>query len=178
MSGRTKPARRRTAMRRITANGIDTQNPWIRAAIASQTEAKMREEAQDRQRIEAEFASQLTTTRLALYSMEHGQDATDMLARLMVVIGTPCEAGAQTESIGRDAPWVRQLHGALRTLQSMCLADYRWDSRYADAIDRAIEVAGEDRTTLPVDNYAKAWIEANGLAHIVWAHQITPESIA
>jgi hypothetical protein len=69
-----------------------------------------------------EFADQLITTRISMLSAQDGEDATELLARLSVVIGTPCEAGARQH--GRDQPWVRQLHGALRTIQSMCLDGY------------------------------------------------------
>lgn len=176
---RAKPRRQpANPLHRVTANGIDPRNPWVQVAMRKAVEAEARAAEERRQQARAELASQITKTRLQLYSMAHGQDATEMIAQLMVAIGTPCEAGAQTPGIGRAAPWVRQLHGALRTLQSMCMAGYRWDSVTAHALDRAIEVAEEERDGISVETFARAWVEANGLAAIVLAHQIDHRSIA
>lgn len=149
--------------------GIDPRNPWMRAATLRQHEQTKAQAAQD-------FASQLLTTRLNLWAMRQDEDATDIIAQLVVVIGTPCEAGAQT--FGREAPWVRQLHGALRTLQTMCLAGYRWQETAAPALDRALDLAAVDHAAITPETFTKAWKEANGLAAIVLAHQVSKESIA
>jgi len=99
-----------------------------------------------------------------------------MLAKLSVIIGTPCEAGART--VGRSAPWVRQLHGALRSVQAMCLAGYKWNASFAPALERAIDLAEEHQNGLPVDVFTKAWIEANGMATLVLAHRVDAETVA
>lgn len=124
-----------------------------------------------------EFASQIATTRIKLYMLQAGEDATDMLAALAVVLGTPCEAGARIH--GHDAPWVRQLHGALRTVAALCLQHgYRWQPEYAPAINRAIDLAVEHRPELDNDTFTEAWIEANHMANLILAHSLTPETVA
>jgi hypothetical protein len=130
----------------------------------------------EHQRIDAEFQSQLTTTRIKLWGAADGDDATELLAALSVVIGTPCEAGARVH--GRDAPWVRQLHGALRTLQAMCLQGYRWQPQYAPALDAALDIAATAGLDLPTPTFTAAWIEANSFAGQVLAHTVDRETIA
>lgn len=130
-----------------------------------------------RARAATEFQSQITTTRLKLYMLQAGDDATEMLAALAVVIGTPCEAGARVH--GHDAPWVRQLHGALRTVAAVCLQHgYRWQPEYAPAINRAIDLAVEHRPELDHKTFTDAWVEANGMANLILAHSLTPETVA
>ena len=121
------------------------------------------------------FADQLLTTRLCLLSADDGEDATELLSRLAVVIGTPCEAGAR---LGIKAPWVRQLHGALRTIQGMCLTGYVWQSQYALALDRAIEVAGQERHELDAETFQAAWFEACALSSQIMAHTVTADAVA
>lgn len=130
-----------------------------------------------RARAERDFGSQITTTRIKLYMLQAGEDATDTLAALAVVIGTPCEAGARIH--GHDAPWVRQLHGALRTVAAICLQhSYRWQPEFADAINRAIDLAVEHRPELDHKTFTEAWVEANGMANLILAHSLTPETVA
>jgi hypothetical protein len=127
------------------------------------------------QRAQEEFADQLLTVRISMLSAEDGEDATELLAKLAVVIGTPCEAGAR--QYGHTEPWVRQLHGALRTIQAMCLQGYRWQAHYALALDRAIEVAAEPRE-LDDPGFTDSWIEASGLAGRILNHDVDAEAIA
>jgi len=127
-------------------------------------------------RAEDEFRSQVITTRIKLFQAEEGEDATELLSCLAVVIGTPCEAGAR--QYGHTEPWVRQLHGALRTIQHMCLGGYTWQPQYAHALNRAIEIATEERNDLDNDTFTQAWAEANGLCNQIMAHTVTQESIA
>jgi hypothetical protein len=124
-----------------------------------------------------EFESQLLDTRIKLLSATDGHDATELLAMLSVVIGTPCEAGARQYS-GHAYPWIGQLHGALRTLQGMCLTGYCWQSQYALALDRALEIAGEDRPELDDHIFAESFIDANTLATQILRHEVTPQSVA
>lgn len=121
------------------------------------------------------FADQLLTTRLCLLSADDGEDATELLSRLAVVIGTPCEAGAR---LGLKTPWVRQLHGALRTIQTMCLDGYAWQSQYALALDRAIEVAGQERHELDAQTFEQAWLEACALSTQIMNHTVTVDAVA
>lgn len=119
---------------------------------------------------DAEFKSLILTTRIKILTMNDGIDATEMLASLTVVVGTVCEAGAQ--QFGRELPWVRQLHGALRTVLAMCLAGYKWQSQYAAALDCAVGVAAQDRPELNAQIFIDAWDGARGLADIIFAHQV------
>lgn len=144
-------------------------NPVARAYQRAGTQS-------DQQRAQAEFADQLLTTRITMLSTQDGDDATELLARLAVVIGTPCEAGAR--QYGHTYPWVRHLHGALRTIQAMCLAGYRWQAQYALALDRAVQIAAEDHHELDAATFTQAWVEANGLASNILRHSITPDAIA
>lgn len=124
-----------------------------------------------------EFASQLLDTRIKLLSAVHGEDATDLLACLAVVIGTPCEAGARVH--GHTHPWVRQLHGALRTVQDLCTTHhYTWRAEYALALDRAVELAGQQRHELDAHVFAEAWAEALWLCNAILSHSVTSEAVA
>jgi hypothetical protein len=121
------------------------------------------------------FADQLLTTRLCLLSADDGSDATELLSRLAVVIGAPCEAGAR---LGIKDTWVRQLHGALRTIQAMCLNGYVWQSQYALALDRAIEVAGEERHELDAQTFQDAWLDACALSTQIMNHTVSADAVA
>ena len=122
-----------------------------------------------------DFMSQVLDTRIKLYSATAGDDATELLASLAVVIGTPCEAGARL--FGR-APWVVQLHGALRTIQQMCLQGYTWQPIFAPALNAAIDQAVAERNGIDPGTFMDALIEANALAKQVLNHTVQPDSIA
>lgn len=130
-------------------------------------------------RAEAEFQAQVTTVRLRLVMATDGDDATDLLAVLAVVIGTPCIFGAQV--FGRTH-WVRQLHGALRTIQTMCLDGYHWQAQYALAMDNAVELAaGQDIgeiTPALREQFQQAWLDANAFAGLIHQHQVTKDTVA
>lgn len=136
-----------------------------------------REDAYTRRRASREFNSQALTLRIKLFQMEHGEDATEMLACLAVVIGTPCEAGAR--QFGHEPAWVRRLHGALRTILWMCTDNsYRWDSQFAPALDAALEEATKERPELNADEFTEAWKEANGLSTSILNHSVQRDAIA
>lgn len=123
-----------------------------------------------------EFARQITTVRLLLWGIATGDDATELLARMAIVIGTPCEAGARQFGA---VQWVRRLHGALHTIQSLCLTSgYRWDEQYAPALDVAIELAIEPRPEISPDHSIAAWTEASALYRQIMDHTVAPDSIA
>jgi hypothetical protein len=128
-----------------------------------------------KRKAESDFQSQLTTTRLRLHLMEDGEDATELLAALAVVIGTPCEAAARC---GIREPWVRQLHGTLKTITSLCLEGYKWRTEYTQALDRAIEISEESGGGLPIKEFAAAWADATGFAALILAHQVDQGAIA
>lgn len=125
---------------------------------------------------EATFQSQITTARIILWSTPDGVDATELLSLLAVVIGAPCECGAR--QYGHAPAWVRQLHGAMRSVAAMCLNGYRWDITQTAAIDRAIEIAAEIRLDLEVDTFIDAWKEANGLAFSIERHTFSADQVA
>lgn len=129
-----------------------------------------------RQRVVKEFKDQILTTRIIMYSIKDGDDATDILARLSIVIGTPCEAGARQFG---PVHWVRRLHGALRTIQSLCISGgYKWDDQYAPALDVAIKLAVEPRPEIAPAHFIDAWTEASALFRQIMDHTVAPDSIA
>lgn len=99
-----------------------------------------------------------------------------MLALLAIVIGAPCECGAR--QYGHEPAWVRQLHGAMRSVLAMCLNGYRWDITQTAAIDRALELASEPRPDLDVEVFIDSWKEANGLAMSIERHAVTADQVA
>lgn len=130
-------------------------------------------------RAEAEFQSQITTVRVRLMMAEDGEDATELLAMLAVVIGTPCDYGALVH--GRTQ-WVRQLHGALRTIQNMCLDGYHWQVKYALAIDNAVNLAAtQDIGEVTPDlrqHWEQAWLDANHFSNTISKHLVDKETVA
>ena len=162
------------------------RDPRARHSQRAQALAKQLKAAKARQAEEAKakaeqaqalYQSRLLSTRIKLWATADGEDATELLAALMVVIGTPCEAGSRI--YGRT-DWVRQLHGALRILADMCLqSGYRWRADMAPALDRAIDLAEEHSTSMrhTRDMY-EAWVEANGAAAMVLRHTLDAEAIA
>ena len=130
-----------------------------------------------RKRAAREFKSQTLDLRIKLFTQDDGSDATELLACLSVVIGTPCEAGAR--QFGHEAVWVRRLHGALRTVLWMCTDNgYRWDARFAHALDAALEEATKERQELDPEAFASAWLEANALSVAILNHTVQPDAIA
>ena len=129
----------------------------------------------ERARIEKmadEFAKKMTdlisSTRMLLYMAQDGEDATELLAQLMEIIGPMCECGARQWP---DQPWVRQLHGQLRSIEAMCLDGYKWEYQYANAMDRAVELATEVRPGLDVDVFTEAWQASVGIAKLIRTHK-------
>lgn len=143
-------------------------NPVARACARAEDRAAKTEAAEH-------FADQLLVTRMTMLMAQDGEDATELLSRLAMVIGTPCESGAR---LGITEAWVRLLHGALRTIQGMCLAGYKWQSQYALAMDRAIEVAGEERHELDAATFQGAWLEACALSTQIMNHTVSADAVA
>jgi hypothetical protein len=119
---------------------------------------------------DAAFQSQITTVKIKMLMAEDGEDATELLSILAVVIGTPAQAGCMAGM--HDQPWVRQLHGAMRSVQDMCLHGYQWQTRYALALTRACEIAGEDQPCFSVDVFYRAWLDANSMSELISAHRV------
>lgn len=149
-----------------------------RFANLARKSAKAEEEARQQimQKAEAEFQSQLTSTRLRIMLTQDGEDATELLAALSVVIGTPCEAAARM--YGRTAE-VRRLHGALRTILDMCLTHhYKWRSDAAQALDVAAEVAGGMKDQLDLATFVAAWKDSMWLANAILQQAVTKDMVA
>lgn len=103
-----------------------------------------------------------------------GEESTSMLA----AIGWQLGAGAQVAVNVYDmqAPAVRRLHGALRTVHQLCLAGYRWDAAHALAIDAALAESHQVLLAHPVHGQA-AIPAANHFATLIKAHQVQPDTI-
>lgn len=120
---------------------------------------------------DAAFQDQIRTVKIKMFLMDDGEDATELLSILAVVIGSPAQAGAAMGWYDTQ-PWVRQLHGSLRIIQDMCLQGYRWQSQYAPALNRACELAGEDHPGLSVPVFVQAWLDANLMSTMVLEHRV------
>lgn len=143
--------------------------------LAEAKEAR-RQDAKARRRAAREFNSQGLSLRIKLFALDDGADATELLACLAVVIGTPCEAGAR--QFGHEPVWVRQLHGALRTVLWLCTDNgYRWGAKYAHALDVAVAEAMKERPELSAKNFTEAWIDANTLCTDILNHTVKSDAI-
>ena len=138
--------------------------------------AKNQADAAVRRASDAEFQSQITTVKIKMLMMEDGEDATELLSLLAVVIGTPAQAGAMSGM--REKPWVRQLHGSMRAIQDMCLHGYLWQSRYALSLTRACEIAGADQPELQVEVFYKAWMDACVVCEMISRHEVDEMMVA
>ena len=127
--------------------------------------------------IEENFRSQLLTVQCQIFEFDDGDDATELLSILAVVIGAPCQAGASCGMY--EQPWVKQLHGALRTIQSMCLENgYRWQSIYAPALNRACEVAIVDRPQVTNNAFISAYVDACSMSASIATHTLQRDEVS
>jgi hypothetical protein len=124
---------------------------------------------------DAEFQSQIVEVKIKMLMAEDGEDATELLSLLAVVIGAPAQAGAAAGMYNQ--PWVRQLHGALRSIQDMCMHGYTWQARYALPLTRACEIAGQDQPEVSVDVFIKAWLDACLMSEMIMAHTVDAEAV-
>lgn len=138
--------------------------------------AKKQAHAAVRRASDVEFQSQITTVKIKMLMMEDGEDATDLLSLLAVVIGTPAQAASLAGLY--DQPWVRQLHGALRTVQDMCLHGYRWQDRYALSLTRACEIASQDQPALSPEVFLQAWADACVMCDMILRHEVDDQVVA
>jgi hypothetical protein len=123
-----------------------------------------------------EFKNQIFSLRIQILEMIDGCDATETLASLAVVIGTVAQAGASQH--GSEPAWVRQLHGALRTVEAMCHAGYKWQAKYSAAMEIAVGIAAQDRPELDPDSFMAAWDLAVGFADRIFDHNIADEEVS
>jgi hypothetical protein len=123
-----------------------------------------------RKAADEEFQSQITTVKIKMLMMTDGEDATELLSLLAVVIGAPAQAGAASGLF--DAAWVRQLRGALRSIQAMCLQGYKWQSTYALPLTRACEIAEQEQPEVTPEIFVQAWLDASLMSQMIEAHTI------
>ena len=144
------------------------EHPFIRLARKQHAQAVRRSS-------DAEFQSQIVTVKIKMLMAEDGEDATELLSLLAVVIGAPAQAGAAAGMY--EQPWVRQLHGALRSIQDMCMHGYTWQSRYALPLTRACEIAGQDQPAVSPEVFLQAWLDAALMSEMILAHQIDEQAV-
>jgi hypothetical protein len=128
-----------------------------------------------RRATDANFQRQIIEVKIKMLMMEEGEDATELLSILAVVIGTPAQAGAASGLYSE--PWVRQLHGALRAIQDMCLHGYTWQRRYAMPLNRACEIAGQDQPAVSVPVFTQAWADAALMSEMILLHQLDDSAV-
>jgi hypothetical protein len=122
-----------------------------------------------------------THTRISVQMLmtQHGEPSADLLSEVAYCIGVVAQTMVQVVDY-HSTPWLRQLHGALRQIQSLCLHnDYRWDGDVALALQRALEVANEH---LPqaLSHQALAFagmLEARKLRETILTKQLKPDAI-
>ncbi len=74
--------------------------------------------------------------RIQVLLLEDGEPVTSVLADLSWMIAVGCETAIH--ALGLHHPTSRTLHGALRSIEAMCLRNgYRWDITQALAIEAA-----------------------------------------
>ena len=156
----------RTPTRRHRMNRMEmlARNPISRAFVIN--------------RVQATHADRIIIARTQLYQADHGQDATELLASVAVCIGGACQLAASLELYQTDAR-VRMLHGALRTVQAMCLAGYKWQSEYAHALNAAIVTAQAllaDLKATP-EQILQAARDAEGFADEIMQHAVRVDSV-
>lgn len=93
-----------------------------------------------------ELKDHITVVKVALYGAADGQDETQLLSHLGFVFGLVTEAEL---SANGSTPLARRMHGALRSVQAMCLNGYRWQAQQARPLEIAVDEALKLLTTLP-----------------------------
>lgn len=155
------------------------EHPLMRQAREQAMEHKAKAVEQESQAVrkaaDEEFQSQITTVKIKMLLMEDGEDATDLLSLLATVIGAPAQAGAAS-GLG-DTAWVRQLRGALRSIQAMCLQGYKWQSAYAMPLTRACEIAEQEQPEVTPAVFVQAWLDASLLSSMIEAHTVDEGSV-
>lgn len=106
--------------------------------------------------------------------LEDGEECSGMLADYALIVGTACEAGAMTK--GRE-PWVRQLHGTLRSIIDLCTHGYGWRYDQAMAMQNSLELANEKLFQLPNKELSEAFQSARVLAHQIATKAIKGDEV-
>jgi hypothetical protein len=114
--------------------------------------------------------------KIRFYLASDGDDATPYLAELAHVLTPICVGGSI--QFGRETPWVRQLHGALRTLQAMCLDGYRWNAANAAPLNAALEVALANMRVVDLKPLMQGIEEGVVFASYISNHLVTKETVS
>ena len=130
-------------------------------------------------RVDETYRDKTTTSRIDMFMRTDGTDATDLLATLAVVIGSTCQLAAILGHYEADHR-VKLLHGALRTIQMMCLqGGYKWQAAYAPALCNAMDIADQLGRSLrgTPEQVAQAAADAEWFADQITQHTITPDAV-
>jgi hypothetical protein len=122
----------------------------------------------------AEIGQHIRTLRVQVYVQPDGAECTAVLARLAWILGMAAEAELAANG---PTPALRKLHGALRTVQGMCLAGYRWNVPAPAGLELALVKAEAVLLAHPL-HAAAAMPGAQYLFQRIEAHQVTPEDVA
>ena len=117
------------------------------------------------------FASDVS---MRAYLIADNSDATGLLSRLAEFIGMAAEGERLANGF---TPRMKVLHGALRNVQGMCLAGYRWNSAFAGSMDKAMQLAIEVVHEKP-DHSAAAIPSARHFSNLILNHKVTQGVIA
>lgn len=116
------------------------------------------------------------TDRIELLLLADGEPAANELAHLGWMIGVACETAMH--ALGVDHPTSRTLHGALRSIEAMCLRNgYRWDITQALPLEAARATANQ----VLIDHAAIASQHTDAghlLAHLITGQQLQPGMLA
>lgn len=114
--------------------------------------------------------------RIATLMLEQDEDATDALAHLAWIVGVGCETALAVH--GAQSAATRRLHGALRTVQAVCLQHgYRWQAQHAVPLQAALAEAHELIAKHPAQA-ARFTRGADWLAKAIVQHQVQAADIA
>lgn len=128
--------------------------------------------------VDTEYKDQTMVSRVDMFMRADGVDATDLLAAVAVVVGSVCQLAAALDMYDTH-PQVRMLHGALRTIQQMCLDGYAWHRAYAPALCNALDVADALSRTLTAtaEQVSQAAQDAEWFASQITARTVTATSV-
>lgn len=118
----------------------------------------------------------IVTTATRCYLTGSHERCEDLLADLMIIIATCCEAGLIT--YGRE-PWVSRLHAGLRNIQAVCLEhEYRWQSSLAGYFHDLLVLCEQHMFNVDKEAFVKAHHASQWAANIVRNRQVKPNMIA
>lgn len=130
-------------------------------------------------KVDEAYKDKSMVSRVDMFMRTDGEDATDLLAAVAVVVGSVCQLAA-TLGMYDTHSQVRLLHGALRTIQQMCLQGYKWQSAYAPALCNAMDVAeelGRQIRGCTPQQVVQAGTDAEWFAGQIMAHQVTASAV-